>query len=154
MLQFHFCFDENFKPENPETESIWGIIYVKTGNTCFPSDDWDDFLSDVLSMWLWDIAGIISGECKMPYDLYFMDGAYQIRLFPTDRENVISAKFLRDNTILEMVDEDIHFQEFVRQLLDAAQRLLADERTKCYTAASGQIKLAMEHLLNTIAEHL
>lgn len=150
MFKLHIGFDGDFENENKKEFPFWGVIYVETGNICFPFDGWDDFLSDVLSMWLHDTAEFISGRCKIPCDLYFMDGPHQIRLLPINQNNIISAELISNRGVVEAVDDDIHFQEFIQQMLDASQALLADERTHKFIAATRTLKWAREMLLDAI----
>lgn len=149
MFDLYTCFDDP-ESRHPRKSPFWGTIYITSNGKNFPFDDWYDALSGVLSMWLCETAAFISKKYKTPCELYFMDGPYYIRLFPTEQEGVISAKFFNDDKVVQ-VDEDIHFQEFVQKMLDASEMLLADKGTRKFKSATKELRGARDRLLNAIA---
>lgn len=152
MFELHTRFDDP-EASHPKISPFWGTIYIKTDSTSFPCDNWYDALSAVLSMWLFETAVFISKKRKTAYKLYFMDGPYCIRLSPAERDNVISAELISNNTVINAIDKDIYFQEFIQQMLDTSQILLADRRTHKFIAASNELRQAREALLNAMEQN-
>jgi len=150
MLQLYAYFDDDPKTDHVEKFPFGGQIYVKAGNIYFPSNGWYDLPSSVLSMWLWRTAEFISDKEQSPYDLHFMDGPYLIRLSPTNQKNIVSAMFIRNDTIVTAVIEEIDFQAFVQQLLDVVQKLIEDERASNFISAIDRLKKAKERLLKAL----
>lgn len=105
-----------------ERYALWSILFVQVDDICFPSQQWYDATSAVLSIWLQEIIRLIGGSSNC-VRLPFMDGDYEISLARLDHEN-FSAKFLKSETLILWEGEpDVYY--FARQLLSVVGRLRA-----------------------------
>ncbi len=55
----------------------YGLIYVISGECKFPSEDWDDFISDILSGWKYEVLKN-QKDVFATFTLFFMDGDYYL----------------------------------------------------------------------------
>ncbi len=53
------------------------IIYVTSGDTAFPAEDWTDFYREIIADWV----AVLNENSKVSissFELYFMDGPYRL----------------------------------------------------------------------------
>ena len=60
-------------------ESVWGNIYFRMNDLCFPDSEWYDKVSSLLEMWMGAIIEFIQYD-KRECTLHFMDGPFYIHI--------------------------------------------------------------------------
>ena len=96
-----------------------GLLYVKSENTCFPDDTWDDFCVAVISGWINDVN---NNRYNSEFKLYFMDGPYYMLCKKAGEAVMISAVDDHDGMIV--FSEKIYFSELQQQLISIAETIL------------------------------
>lgn len=87
-------------------------IYFSFDNLVYPSKTWHDFVEVILNWWLIELS-----KRKKIYNLYFMDGPYEL-----------TAKFL-DNDLVEIYFDNEHpvicnTKSLVKSIINASNKLL------------------------------
>ena len=90
----------------------WGEIYFKIGEKYFPSINWTDFISRVLSMWSNEIIELLQG--KNDILLMFMDGPYAIHI-SFKSENTIYLSFR--NRDEEVIHNTVDLHQFLQHII-------------------------------------
>ena len=99
---------------------IWGIIYVKINDYCFPDDQWWDIATSVLEMWATNLFNFLySHDDSCTLD--FMDGDYSMIIRRLDATR-ISLNCKKSSDIL-LNSNSIDLNYFIRQILSGVERL-------------------------------
>lgn len=130
-----------------EKYALWSILFVQVDDVCFPSQQWNDATSAVLSVWVQEMIRLITGvtdQVRLP----FMDGDFEVVLNRLEQEN-ISSKFIKSESIV-MWEDNLDIRYFARQLLSATSKLevyyaknFDSYQMKQLTSGSNQLRAVM-----------
>ena len=125
---------------------LWSTIYLQMGEWCYPCDNWTDSTSAILEMWINSVIMMMGAINSVT--LYFMDGAYAVKLVKQST-SVAEASFLNSNGEV-LCTESIDLFYFIRQLLAAVGRMSYHYRDHRDAPQIQCVLRAAEHLRNTI----
>ncbi|TGE24606.1 hypothetical protein E5K00_05170 [Hymenobacter aquaticus] len=120
--------DLQLKLEALETASggsIWGNIWLETGDYAFPSQQWNDCAEGILEMWLVALTDIYTSKNKWyEKDFVFMDGPYEATL---RNGSPVTIRFKQAGETVNIFP--VSLTRFARQVV-AQKRLLLAHRQK------------------------
>ena len=108
---------------------VHGAIYFQTEKTTFPDDLWDDFVTVILSWWIYNLATVhINVEAEFKF--LFMDGPVEIR--GRYEDNICKLTFVRRYSNAEDIFDEVTvaYDDLMICLINVARSVVkfADEK--------------------------
>jgi len=103
--------------------SIYGEIFFKVGETCFPGPEWDDFPVVILKWWIDAWKAIWIGKSGTASEFLFMDGPVKIKIKKLNEETA-ALDFIRQGSKEPYVQ--CHIDQLKRALLVASRKVLRE----------------------------
>ena len=104
--------------------SVWGTIYLKVNNRCFPDCYWDDCLDLLVPMWLTELDSLLELN-RSGCVLDFCDGPYQLAIYciGDQRLKIECIERFTDHSETQIVAYT-SLDSFLRQILAFADTVL------------------------------
>lgn len=108
-----------------KSQAVFGEIYFKMDNECFPEIKWNDFIVIIMKWWIQNFIEIIDADIYQTFELAFMDGPFLVRGVKIDNDT-ISLDFLKSKIKGEetIINTKCSILEFKILLINAAKVVL------------------------------
>jgi hypothetical protein len=108
---------------NIEPHLLNCTIYFDFLDFCFPDNQWTDFPFAILCWWIRDIISNRNNEYA-EFQLFFMDGPFKVNCIKEGNNIHMNCLDYDSRSIGVPLKKTIDFREFLRELRNAATRLL------------------------------
>lgn len=105
--------------------AILGDIWFEISEKAFPSDDWNDFVVDILTWWLKEVTLLKEQKPGKVHKLLFMDGPFLINLERESNDEVrVECHYERTTGFETLLVDHCQVSEIWNEILSASRRIL------------------------------
>lgn len=106
---------------------IWGTVYVEYDDFCFPEKEWDDAVSSIFDMWLFEINRYVNDDADC-CELHFMDGPFVICLKRLSQDYVCVSLVKRPDEVQRKFV--VPFDALIKEMLKCTNLFLDECKTQ------------------------
>jgi hypothetical protein len=104
--------------------SVWGDIYLKHGNWCYPADGWNDLVCLVLYMWMYRLIEFLKNyQNSSTCTFWFADGNYSFEIGKCMDSSMYKIEFHPQSDDLDNLPERIDLPLFIKEIMDVVKIL-------------------------------
>lgn len=104
--------------------SVWGDMYLKYGNWCYPASEWNDLICLTLYMWIFRLNEFLRIDRNGSKCVFvFADGDYSFEISKYSDTKLYKIEFLPQSEDFENCPKSINLGNFINEIINVVTLL-------------------------------